>query len=139
MRITPEEMYLRIAETVAIRSTCSRLQVGCVVTNHDLTSIWAIGYNGSMRGALNDCERPEERGNCGCIHAELNALIKAPYHEGDLVLFCTHAPCLACAKHIVNSKVRRVWFRNDFRDMTGVYRLRVAGIYTEQLSEQGVL
>jgi dCMP deaminase len=118
MRISKQEMFLRMAETVALRSTCLRKQVGCVVSDLDLTTVLAIGYNGSPRGWQNFCENPEAQGACGCIHAEANALLKAPYHTGPLVLFCTHSPCISCAKLIVNSAVQQVIYRTPFRDGT---------------------
>lgn len=128
-RPTLEEMYLRIAEVVATRSTCHRLKVGCVITNAEMTTVWSIGYNGNARGLPNGCTNPDQPGNCGCdLHAEINALIKAPYHEGDLVLFCTHTPCRACAKAIINSQVKKVFCGQAYRSLEGVELLRQAGI-----------
>jgi len=49
-RIPLEEVYMRMAEELAKRSTCARLQVGTVITTPDLTQVLGIGYNGNARG-----------------------------------------------------------------------------------------
>lgn len=106
---------LEIASSVAKRSSCDRAQVGCVVTNLEMTQIVAYGYNGNYRGGPNACDRPDEPGNCGCIHAEANALVKAPYDPGQLVLFATTCPCIGCAKLILNSRIDKVVFATTYR------------------------
>src|SRR5215472_182973 len=73
-RIPLEEVYMRMAEELAKRSTCARSQVGSVVTTGDLTQVLGIGYNGNARGLPNSCDSPEP-GRCGCLHSEANALI----------------------------------------------------------------
>src|SRR6266550_2535309 len=75
-RIPLEEVYMRMAEELAKRSTCARLQVGSVITSGDLTQVLGIGYNGNARGLPNRCDGTEP-GRCGCIHSEANALVKA--------------------------------------------------------------
>ena len=49
-RIPLYEVYMRMAEELAKRSTCARLQVGTVVTDQLLENVLAIGYNGNARG-----------------------------------------------------------------------------------------
>jgi dCMP deaminase len=126
---------MRMAEAVAIRSTCERRKVGCVITDWGGSTVVGIGYNGSPRGWDNRCERPDEPGNCGCLHAELNALLKAPYLTDRLVLYCTLSPCLQCAKMVINSAVRAVYFRSAFRDLSGLDVLSAAGIKVQHLPE----
>ena len=75
-RIPLYEVYMRMAEELAKRSTCGRLQVGTVVTDQLLENVLAIGYNGNAKGLPNRCDS-DQPGNCGCIHSEQNALIKA--------------------------------------------------------------
>src|ERR671923_964747 len=84
-RIPLEEVYMRMAEELAKRSTCARTQVGSVITTGDLTQVLGIGYNGNARGLPNRCDGTEP-GRCGCRHSEANALIKAGAHvEGELM------------------------------------------------------
>jgi deoxycytidylate deaminase len=75
-RIPLEEVYMRMAEELAKRSTCARLQVGTVIATPDLTQVLGIGYNGNARGLANRCDSSIP-GACGCLHSEQNALIKA--------------------------------------------------------------
>src|SRR5437016_13636072 len=76
-RIPLYEVYMRMAEELAKRSTCARLRVGTVVTDQLLENVLAIGYNGNARGLPNRCDSSVP-GSCGCIHSEMNALVKAP-------------------------------------------------------------
>src|SRR5579859_6986264 len=67
-RIPLEEVYMRMAEELAKRSTCARLQVGSVITTPDLTQVVGIGYNGNARGLPNRCDTTQP-GACGCFAA----------------------------------------------------------------------
>jgi dCMP deaminase len=126
-RIPLEEVYMRMAEELAKRSTCARSSVGTVIATADLTQVLGIGYNGNARGLANSCDSPEP-GRCGCIHSEANALIKAGAATPGKVVFVTLSPCVMCAKMIVNSNVARVYFRQAYRDPAGVEVLRQGGV-----------
>jgi dCMP deaminase len=126
-RIPLEEVYMRMAEELAKRSTCARLRVGSVIATADLTQVLGIGYNGNARGLPNACDSPEP-GRCGCVHSEANALLKAGAQIEGKVMFVTAAPCVMCAKMIVNTNVRRVYYRRAYRDPAGLRVLREAGV-----------
>lgn len=108
-------IFLRFAESISNLSTCNRLQVGAVITDKFLEHVFSVGYNGNARGEPNRCDDPEEPGNCGCLHAETNALIKCQEHDREKVLFVTTSPCLQCAKLIVNSGFSRIFFTKPYR------------------------
>lgn len=114
------DTMFEIAAIIAKRSSCDRAKVGCVITNTEMTQILAMGYNGNYRGGPNECDHPNAAGQCGCIHAEENALIKAPYAPGQLLLFSTTAPCLACAKLILNAGIKYVFADVPYRDPSGI-------------------
>ena len=126
-RIPLEEVYMRMAEELAKRSTCARLQVGSVITTGDLTQVLGIGYNGNARGLPNRCDSTEA-GACGCIHSEQNALIKAGATLPDKVMFVSASPCVMCAKMIINTNVVRVYFREEYRDPAGLDVLLQGGV-----------
>jgi dCMP deaminase len=126
-RIPLYEVYMRMAEELAKRSTCSRLQVGTVVTDARLENVLAIGYNGNARGLPNRCDSTVP-GQCGCIHSEVNALIKAPGAVKDKVMFVSNSPCVMCAKLIINSGVTHVFFRRVYRDPSGIELLASVGV-----------
>tara|TARA_B100000405_G_scaffold102029_1_gene71076 strand:+ start:2244 stop:2792 length:549 start_codon:yes stop_codon:yes gene_type:complete len=121
------EVYMRMAEELAKRSTCARLQVGTVITDSRLEHVVAIGYNGNARGFPNRCDS-DQAGKCGCIHSEMNALVKSPGHLRDKVAFITASPCAMCAKLIIQANISHVFFRELYRDSTGVAILESAGV-----------
>jgi dCMP deaminase len=126
-RIPLYEVYMRMAEELAKRSTCMRLQVGTVVTDARLENVVAIGYNGNARGLPNRCDSTVP-GHCGCIHSEVNALVKAPGGIRDKVVFVTDSPCVGCAKLMINSGVTHVFYRRPYRDPAGVELLAHSGV-----------
>jgi dCMP deaminase len=127
-------IYLKLAATLADRSTCKRLQVGTVITSTDYRKVLAVGYNGNATGLPNHCDR-DEPGNCGCLHSEENAVINcdAPRHI-EKVVFVTHLPCVQCAKRLINlGNVRKIYYGQDYRIRDSLDILRQVGIEVEQL------
>lgn len=114
-----DEYFLKIASVVAERSTCLRHHVGAVAVRdkHILTT----GYNGAAAG-LRDCLElgclRDELGIpsgtrheiCRAIHAEQNVIIQAALHGVSLIdatIYCTHSPCVLCAKMLINARISR--------------------------------
>jgi len=126
-RIPLFEVYMRMAEELAGRSTCARLQVGTVLTDGQLENVVEIGYNGNARGFPNRCDSTEA-GKCGCIHSEQNALVKAPGALRDKVAFVTASPCVMCAKLMVQANVAWVFYRSAYRDRAGLEVLARGGV-----------
>lgn len=134
-RPTFQEIYMRLAHSFAERSTCSRRKIGCVITSEDFRQVLAVGYNGNAGGLANACDRPTESGNCGCLHAEDNAVINsgAP-RSTPKVVFVTTAPCPMCAKRLVNlGNVKRIYFAAEYNSATGLKILTDCGIPVERL------
>ena len=132
-----EEIYLKLAKTLALRSTCNRLQVGTVITSTDFRKVLAVGYNGNATGLHNGCDR-EEPGNCGCLHSEENAVINCDSPRStEKFVFVTHLPCVACAKRLINlGNVKKIYYGEDYRIRDSIGLLRSAGIeitHTNQL------
>lgn len=126
-RIPLYEAYMRMAEELAKRSTCARLQVGTVITDEMLEHVVALGYNGNARGFPNRCDS-DVPGKCGCIHSEQNALVKAPGDLRNKVAFITASPCPMCAKLIIQANVSFVYYRNAYRDPAGVELLEKGAV-----------
>jgi dCMP deaminase len=129
MRPTFHEIFIDLAFAVASRSTCRRLQVGCVITSTDFRKVLAIGYNGNAAGLPNDCDS-DEPGACGCLHAEDNAVVNcdAP-RETPKVVFVTDQPCKMCAKRLINlGNVTHVWYNRPYRCSAGLDTLKQAGV-----------
>lgn len=116
-------------ETLKHRSLCGRLKVSALIADRHFKMIHAMGYNGPAQGEPHDLCRKDQPGNCGCVHAEANALIKLRTNEKDLVLFCSNMPCEICARLIVNSgAIGRVIFIDDYRSTLGLKILKDAQI-----------
>jgi dCMP deaminase len=114
-----DEYFLMIALVVAERSTCLRHHVGAVAVKDK--HILSTGYNGAAAG-LKDClelgclrnELNIPSGTrheiCRAIHAEQNVIIQASLHGVSLegaTIYCTHTPCILCAKMLVNARIKR--------------------------------
>ena len=135
-----DEYFLKIASVVAERSTCRRHHVGAVAVRDK--HILATGYNGAPAGARDclelGCLRDElkipsgtRHEICRGIHAEQNVIIQAGLHgvslEGSSV-YCTHTPCVLCAKMLVNAKIERFVSFGSYNDNTFMELFGEAGI-----------
>ena len=137
------EAFMKTAETFAECSTAIRLHVGAIVVKDD--RIISIGYNGMPSGWDNDCEFMDHDDNGDSLglktkrevlHAETNAIAKlARSTESGLgaTLFVTHAPCLDCAKLVYQSGINSVYYRNSYRDSSGVEFLNKAGVSVKKI------
>lgn len=122
-----------LALNLSARSTCDRLKVGCAIVSQDNQRVLAVGYNGGPRGISNECLSADP-GQCGHLHAEVNALIKADYHDlAGKKMYVTTQPCYTCAVAIVNACIAEVIYLNPYRTRDGLDLLLRAGIKTRQL------
>lgn len=128
-RIPIFEVYMRMAEGVALRSHHSSVKVGCVVTSFDLRRVLSIGFNGNASGLANsvDCDIP---GESQTIHAEENALIYAGEHGTDRIMFVTESPCLGCSKLLVNAGIKYLYYRKKYREPHPLKVVRYLGVMT---------
>lgn len=109
MRPDLDTTFMEIAQVLARRGSCAKLQVGCVLVDDD-GHIVATGWNGRPRAMGNCHETPCQEG-CNGIHAEVNALLRA---QGKArVAYVTHAPCWHCMKTIANSGVWRIVYADS--------------------------
>ena len=119
MRPTWDNYFIKIAATVAERSTCNRAHVGAVLVRDK--RILTTGFNGSPSG-LPHCDTAGHLlvdGHCiRTIHAETNAIIQAALHgvsTKGATCYVTHFPCINCTKTLINAGVTRIVYSNDYR------------------------
>lgn len=123
-----DTIWMTFVHHLAQRSSCYRAQVGCVVVTEDNHRVLAVGYNGGPKGLLNGCVS-DEPGKCGCLHAEMNALLKMDYNEpAGKKAYVTMMPCYNCSVGLVNAGIQEVIYRASYRDESGVRLLEKAGI-----------
>jgi dCMP deaminase len=133
-----DDYFMQIATVVARRSTCLRNQVGAVFVRNK--RILSTGYNGAPAGLQHcdevGCAREGVASGtrhelCRAVHAEQNAIIQAALHGVSIegaTLYCTHQPCILCAKMMINARIRKVVFRESYPDETALLFLEQAGI-----------
>lgn len=128
-RITFEEIYMSLAIAISKRSTCSRLQVGTVITSVDFRQVLALGYNGTATGMSNECTS-DSKGGCICCHSEMNAITNCTCErQAKKLVFVTYNPCITCSQLLVNlGGVQKVYYLHDYRITTGLDILKGAGI-----------
>lgn len=125
MKPSYDDIYMELAEKLALRSHCVKAQVGAVLTKD--TRIVSLGYNGPPSGTHNcDEEFPHEgcprdsKGSCSlALHAEQNAILYAVKNNTTIdgsTLYVTLSPCISCARVIYTMGIKRVLFKNSYAE-----------------------
>jgi dCMP deaminase len=118
-------IYMELAQKLAQRSHCVKMHVGAVLTKD--TRIVSLGYNGPPAGTHNcDIEWPEHgcprdsKGSCSlALHAEQNAILYASKNNVSVegaTLYITLSPCIACARIIFTTGIRKVIYLNSYAE-----------------------
>ena len=161
LRIALDEAYMQMAEVWAKRSKANRKQVGALIVKD--RQIISDGYNGMPAGDEDDvCEfdgRQDEYSYLAqwgtarpplkitdlvtkpeVLHAESNALAKIAENGGvgaqGGTLYVTMSPCFECAKLIKQAKIKRVVYREHYRDESGITFLKKRGVQVDHLPQQ---
>ncbi|PLX97592.1 MAG: cytidine deaminase [Desulfuromonas sp.] len=123
-----EDYFMDIARLVASRSTCLRRQVGAVIVKDK--NVLTTGYNGTPSG-IRHCQETgclrekmqvpsgQRHELCRGLHAEQNAIIQAAKHGVNIsggTLYCTNAPCVICAKMLINAGLSRIVYLDGYPD-----------------------
>ena len=134
------DYYMKVAELTSTLSYAKRLQVGSVIVKGN--KILATGYNGMPSGWDNECETVEiveidEKFSKQLVtkqevlHSETNAIAKvsaSTESSEGAAMFCTHAPCINCAKLIYQRGINSLYYRNTYRDTSGIEFLEKSGV-----------
>jgi dCMP deaminase len=120
--------FMKLSWLVAERSTCLRHHIGAVIVRDK--RILTTGYNGAaantkdcltlgcLRNQLN-IPSGQRHEICRAIHAEQNAIIQGGFTGISIkgaTLYCTHSPCILCAKMIVNAGIKKVVMSEVYPD-----------------------
>ena len=121
-----------MAETIAQRSHHPTFKVGAIIVTSDNTQVLSLGYNGNAKG-MSNVPQSDKPGCSGLLHAEINALLKLDYNNPkDKVMYLTLSPCQNCAMAIINSGIKKVIYRDEYRDKSGIDLLEGASIKVSQ-------
>lgn len=121
--------YLKMARIWAENSYCKRRQVGALIVKDKM--IISDGYNGTPSGFANVCEDENNVTKPYVLHAEANAITKiarSSNNSDGATLYVTAAPCIECAKLIIQAGISRVIYSEEYRIEDGINLLRRAGI-----------
>ena len=142
------DYYMKVAELTSTLSYAKRLKVGSVIVKGN--KILATGYNGMPSGWDNECETTEiveldEKfvkqlvTKQEVLHSETNAIAKvsaSTESSEGATMFCTHAPCINCAKLIYQSGINSLYYRNTYRDSAGIKFLESSGVNVTKYESQ---
>ena len=153
MKPTWDEYFIKIANLIASRSSCSSRQVGALIAKDKM--IVSTGYNGTPRGIKNcdegGCKRcadkksgkiksGERLDECACVHAEENAILQAAYNGISVkggILYTSLCPCRFCTKHIINAGITKVYYSNHYSlDELSALLFKEAGVVLVKYSDE---
>jgi len=139
------QFYINLAKQIASRGTCLRRKIGAVLVKDGI--ILATGFNGPPSG-LAHCEKCFRQINnvqsatrlelCRAVHAEENALIQCAIKQTnpqDAITYCTHSPCVTCAKSLIQAKISIIIYDEIYPDELAQIMLKEAGINLIQYKE----
>ena len=129
-----DKRYLRMAAIWAENSYCMRRKVGALIVKDQM--IISDGYNGTPAGFENVCEDEHNITKPYVLHAEANAITTVAASSNsskDATIYVTSAPCIECAKLIIQSGIKRVVFSEKYRTEEGCDLLRRANIELEYI------
>ena len=145
-----DKRFMELTELVATWSSCYQVNrhVGSIIVKDK--RVIATGYNGAPAGIQSCEEKGEclrrklniESGTkhelCFAVHAEQNAIIQAArsgINTNGSTLYCTHQPCVICAKIIINAGIRRVVYKHGYPDEFSLQLFNEAGVLVEKYEE----
>ena len=153
-----DKRFIEMAEVVGTWSSCYQegRHVGAVIVKDK--RILATGYNGAPSGVQSCMEKGEclrkklnipsgtRHEVCYAVHAEQNAIAQAAklgISVQGATLYCTHQPCVICAKMIINSGIKKVIFKGEYPTGLGLQLLNESGVeyskYEDALEEERTL
>lgn len=145
-----DKRFMEMADLVATWSSCyqENRHIGAVIVKNK--RVMTTGYNGAPAGVRTCVERGEclrrklnipsgqKHELCYAVHAEQNAIIQAArlgINIDGATLYCTHQPCILCAKMIVNAGITRVVYREGYPDDFSREILGEAGVELVRVEE----
>ncbi|MCD7929874.1 MAG: dCMP deaminase family protein [Tannerellaceae bacterium] len=129
-----DKRYLRMAMVWAENSYCVRRRVGALIVKDKM--IISDGFNGTPSGFENVCEDENNITKPYVLHAEANAITKVAASSNSskgAIIYVTSAPCIECAKLIIQSGIKRVVYSEKYRTEDGCELLLRAGITVDHI------
>ncbi|MBO4873903.1 MAG: dCMP deaminase family protein [Bacteroidales bacterium] len=134
-----DKHYLEMAAVWAKNSYCKRRQVGALLVKNKM--IISDGFNGTPAGFENQYEDENDVTKPYVLHAEANAITKVAKSGNSsegATLYITTAPCIECAKLIIQSGIERVVYSEEYRKSEGIELLKRANIKVENFKDDEI-
>lgn len=148
MRPDIHTYFMNMAKVASTMTTCKRRQVGAIIVKDK--QVLSTGYNGAPKntghcidmGCMRDSlgipsgKNPEL---CRAVHSEQNAIIQAALNGRNTqgaTIYCTHQPCVICAKMIINAGITTVVYENDYPDTLAISLMKEAGLEIIKLKNE---
>ncbi|MBO5045656.1 MAG: cytidine/deoxycytidylate deaminase family protein [Clostridia bacterium] len=143
-----DQRFMHLTEEVGGWASCIRRKVGAIIVRDK--RVMTTGYNGAPAGISSCIDRGEclreinhipsgtHAELCYAAHAEQNAIIQAAKYGVNIngaTLYCTHQPCVICAKMIINSGISRVVYKEGYPDEFSMRLFAEAGTQVEKYEE----
>ena len=111
-----EEYFKTIVENTAKRSSCQRLQVGCLLVRDN--RIISQGYNGFLPGLPHESiiRNNHEQAT---VHAEANAIADCAKRGVSCLgttVYITHYPCIICTRLLLASGIKEIKYIEDYKN-----------------------
>ena len=146
-----DKRFMEMAHVIAGWASCyqENRKIGAVIMKNK--RIMTTGYNGAPAGVKTCVERGEclrrkmnvpsgqRQELCYAVHAEQNAIIQAAKLGVSIdgaTLYCTHQPCVMCAKMIVNAGIVRVVYQEGYPDDFSLEILKEGGVLLERYEKK---
>ncbi len=129
-----DKAYLKMAREWGKLSHCKRKQVGALIVKNRM--IISDGFNGTPTGFDNCCEDENGITKWEVLHAEANAILKvasSTQSANGATLYITLSPCTQCSKLIHQAGIKRVVYADEYKDTSGIYFLKKAGVVVNYL------
>lgn len=124
-----DRAYLRMATEWGKLSHCQRKKVGAIIVKGRM--IISDGYNGTPTGFENCCEDQEGLTKWYVLHAEANAILKVASSTqscNGATLYITLSPCKECSKLVHQAGIKRIVYKEAYKDDSGLQFLAKAGV-----------
>jgi dCMP deaminase len=144
-RLGRHRYFAFIAQIVALRGTCGKMKVGCVLVANN--RIISTGYNSSHPGAAH-CDT-ENLANCmdlnghcrRVLHAEVSAVLAIEHPKQNITAYVTHEPCSRCYPILAQAGVTKVYYIHPYAPSTAekdmMHKLEAwIGLEKEMLPEE---
>lgn len=114
-------LFMDIAERYSKMSCANKKKVGAILVKNN--NIISSGFNCTPNGFDNKCEDINGNTYWYVLHAEANAIsniCQTRQTTTNSTLYITMSPCKECSKLILQSGIKKIFYREKYKDISGL-------------------